>query len=121
MRRVLIGIAAAAAVGIGISAQKRPATPPPSPDEAAVRIVTSDAGRSEPGKKSDTDYWLESQIVRLSLHLPRPRITILVGTLNETVQECVFRKKEGKKALKTGPFRVLVRKRGFEPPPPCED
>jgi hypothetical protein len=52
-------------IGIGATAQ-RGSPPSPAADDAAVRTLSPEAGRSEPGKKSDTDYWFDSQIVRLT-------------------------------------------------------
>jgi hypothetical protein len=63
-RRLLVGVIVIGLVGVGISAQRRPASS--APDETAVRMLSPEAGRSEPGMKSDTDYWLDSQILRLT-------------------------------------------------------
>jgi hypothetical protein len=41
----------------------------------AVRTVSPEVGRSEPGKKSDTDYWLDSRIVRLTARYEDATIT----------------------------------------------
>jgi hypothetical protein len=62
-----IAVITVASVGIGATTQRHPPRPSaPVNDGAAIRTVSPDAGRSEPGKKSDTDYWFDSQTVRLT-------------------------------------------------------
>lgn len=79
MKRLLIGISLAALVGAGIRAQ-RGSTPIPAGDGAAARTVAPENARSEPGKKSDTDYWLDSQIVRLTARYDDATVTTERGT-----------------------------------------
>jgi hypothetical protein len=73
VRRLLIGILTMGLVGVGSRAQR--ASPPASQDSAAPRILTPDTARLEPGKKSDTDYWLDSQIIRLIARYPEATLT----------------------------------------------
>lgn len=72
MKRLLIGILVVGFVTVGIRAQRRP---PPAQDEAAARTISPETARSEPGKKSDTDYWLDGQIVRLTARYEDATIT----------------------------------------------
>jgi len=65
-----------ACVGVGIRAQRRAAPGALSVQEdGAVRPLSSEAGKSEAGKKSDTDYWLDSRIVRLTARYPDAVVT----------------------------------------------
>jgi hypothetical protein len=69
-----MGILTMGLVGVGMGAQR--ASPPASgQDGTAPRILAPDAARLEPGKKSDTDYWLDSQIVRTTARYPEATIT----------------------------------------------
>src|SRR5690349_1153338 len=82
VRTFIIGVIVAGTIGIGISAQRR--SPPAgaartsgaaTQDQAEVRTVSPEMARSEPGKKSDTDYWFDSQIVRLTAYYDDATIT----------------------------------------------
>jgi hypothetical protein len=64
VKRIVVAVIVVACVGVGIRAQRRAA--PGVPEDGAVRTLSREAGRSEAGKKSDTDYWLDSRIVRLT-------------------------------------------------------
>ena len=66
MRRLLIGAIVVGCIGMGVRAQQRRSPPPVDDGGIAVRPVSPDIGRSDPGRKSDTDYWLDSQTVRLT-------------------------------------------------------
>jgi hypothetical protein len=72
VNRLLIGILAVGFIGVGIRAQRNLT---PAQDDRAVRTVSQDAGRFEAGKKSDTDYWLDSQIARLTARYSDATIT----------------------------------------------
>ncbi len=71
MKRLLIVTLGIGLVGAGIRAQRAA----PAPDGAAARVVAPDRARAEPGQKSDTDYWLDSQIVRLTARYADATIT----------------------------------------------
>jgi hypothetical protein len=79
VRALLIGVAIGT-IGISLNTQRRspPSAPPaalPVDAETAVRPVTPESGRSEPGKKSDTDYWFDSQISRLTAEYEDTTVT----------------------------------------------
>jgi hypothetical protein len=74
VKRLLIGILVMGLVGVGIRAQR--ASPPAAPqDGTAARSVAPQNARTEPGKKSDTDYWLDSQTVRLTARYADATVT----------------------------------------------
>jgi hypothetical protein len=73
VRRLLIGILVVGLIGIGIRAQRASSTPPA--EAGAVRTLSPEAGRSVPGKKSDTDYWFDSQVTRLTARYADATVT----------------------------------------------
>lgn len=79
MKRLLIGTSIIVVVGVGIRAQRSAPAAAPQ-DGAAARTVAPDKARAEPGKKSDTDYWLDSQIVRMIAHYDDATVTTERGT-----------------------------------------
>jgi len=75
VKTAIVSAIAIGALAIGISAQNRSAPAVPGQEGPAVRAVTPDEGRAEPGKKSDTDYWFDSQIVRLTAQYDDATVT----------------------------------------------